>query len=305
MPATCPARNRATTGNERQSALRTKPVTPLPDTAAVPSSCRMTHQTPTPRLSATGLSGRTALITGAGLGIGRATALRFAQEGARLILCDIDADRLEETRNLVAPTGADMLIRQGDVTDEMVVEKLAMDARAFGLPDILVNNVGGGRSGRIWDLSVQDWDDTMRISLRSMFLCTRAFLPPMIAAGYGRVVCLSSGARNGTVWNALHMGACAYSTAKAGVIGFVRDLAIELGDSGVTINAVAPGPIDTELAGAFLRNIEAQGHAYSPFRTVPMRRLGTPREVADAILYLASENASYVTGTTLDVAGGR
>jgi NAD(P)-dependent dehydrogenase (short-subunit alcohol dehydrogenase family) len=251
------------------------------------------------------LTGRTALITGAGLGIGRATALRFAQEGARLILCDISADHLEETRRLIEPADADILIQQTDVTDESAVAALAHQAATFGQPDILVNNVGGGRSGRIWDLSVQDWDDTMRISLRSMFLCTRAFLPSMITAGYGRVVCLSSGARNGTVWNALHMGACAYSTAKAGVIGFVRDLAIELGDSGVTINAVAPGPIDTELAGPFLRDIEAQGHEYSPFRTVPMRRLGTAREVADAILYLASDEASYVTGTTLDVAGGR
>jgi NAD(P)-dependent dehydrogenase (short-subunit alcohol dehydrogenase family) len=145
----------------------------------------------------------------------------------------------------------------------------------------------------------------MRLSLRSMFLCTRAFLPPMIERGYGRVVCLSSGARNGTVWNALHMGACAYSTAKAGVVGFVRDLAIELGDSGVTINAIAPGPIDTELAGPFLRAMEEKGLPYSPFRTVPMGRLGSPAEVADAVLYVASDEASYVTGTTLDVAGGR
>lgn len=127
----------------------------------------------------------------------------------------------------------------------------------------------------------------------------------MIERGYGRIACLSSGARNGTVWNALHMGACAYSTAKAGVIGFVRDLAIEPGDSGVTINAVAPGPIDTELAGPFLRAMEAQTLDYRPLRTVPMHRLGTVDEVAGALLYLCSDEASYVTGTTLDVAGGR
>lgn len=263
------------------------------------------HTSSSPSALAGRLAGRTALITGAGLGIGRATALRFAEEGARLVLCDIDAANLDQTRRLIEPTGADVTVQHTDVTDEAAVATLAQTATAFGQPDILVNNVGGGRSGRIWDLSVQDWDDTMRISLRSMFLCTRAFLPPMIAAGHGRVVCLSSGARNGTVWNALHMGACAYSTAKAGVVGFVRDLAIELADSGVTINAVAPGPIDTELAGPFLRAMESDDLPYSPFRTVPMRRLGTPREVADAILYLASDDASYVTGTTLDVAGGR
>lgn len=247
------------------------------------------------------LHGRTALITGAGLGIGRACALRFAQEGARLVLVDIDAPRLAETLALLPP-GSIAEVHGVDVTDETQVLDLA---QRTGTVDILVNNVGGGRPGRIWDLSVEDWDHTMRLSLRSMFLCTRTFLPAMIERSYGRIVCLSSGARNGTVWNALHMGACAYSTAKAGVVGFVRDLAIELGDSGVTINAVAPGPIDTELAGPFLRAMEEKGLPYSPFRMVPMGRLGTSAEVADAVLYLASGESSYVTGTTLDVAGGR
>ncbi len=250
------------------------------------------------------LGGRTALVTGAGLGIGRACAIRFAQEGARLVLTDIDADRLAQTRAMIAPE-CEALLHPADVTDEAAVTTLAAAAHAFGPAEILVNKVGGGRPGRIWALSVDDWDHTMRLSLRSMFLCTRAFLPGMIERGYGRIACLSSGARNGTVWNALHMGACAYSTAKAGVIGFVRDLAIEPGDSGVTINAVAPGPIDTELAGPFLRAMEAQALDYSPFRTVPMRRLGTADEVAGALLYLCSDEASYVTGTTLDVAGGR
>jgi len=256
--------------------------------------------TPAPRLA-----GRTALITGAGLGIGRACAVRFAQEGAALVLTDIDADRLAETRAMIEGPGERIRAHVADVTDEAAVAALALEAAAFAPVDILVNNVGGGRPGRIWDLSVDDWDHTMRLSLRSMFLCTRALLPGMIERGYGRIACMSSGARNGTVWNALHMGACAYSTAKAGVIGFVRDLAIELADSGVTINAVAPGPIDTELAGPFLRAMEEQGLPYSPFRQVPMRRLGTPREVADAALYLCSQESGYVTGTTLDVAGGR
>jgi len=249
------------------------------------------------------LAGQLALITGAGLGIGRATALRFAEEGARLVLADRDSDRLAETAALL--TGHEVLAVAADVADEADVARLFAAAEAFGTLDILVNNVGGGRSGRIWDLSVADWDHTMQVSLRSMFLCTRAAVPGMIARGRGRIVCLSSGARNGTVWNAFHFGACAYSTAKAGVIGFVRDLAIELADHGITINAVAPGPIDTELAGPMLRAMHDDGLEYSPLRMVPMHRLGTPREVADAILFLSSSESSYITGTTLDVAGGR
>ena len=255
-------------------------------------------------LSGARLAGRTALITGAGLGIGRATAICFARQGARLILTDIDGDRLSETIAMLAP-GSDALKVRADVTDESAVADLFATIAKTGPLDILVNNVGGGRPGRIWDLTLEDWEATMRLSLGSMFLCTRSALPGMIERGYGRVICLSSGARNGTVWNALHMGACAYSTAKAGVIGFVRDLAIELADSGVTINAVAPGPIDTELAGPFLRSMDQANLPYAPERIVPMGRLGTASEVADAILYLASCEASYVTGSTLDVAGGR
>ena len=252
------------------------------------------------------LHGEVALVTGAGLGIGRATALRFAEEGARLVLADRDAARLDETLSLLGRQGVrDVLAVVADVTDESQVAGLFVRAEVFGPVGLCVNNVGGGRPGRIWDLSVADWDHTMVLSLRSMFLCTRAAVPAMMARRRGRIVCLSSGARNGTVWNAFHVGASAYATAKAGVIGFVRDLAIELADHGITINAVAPGPIDTELAGPLLRRMHDDGLEYSPLRMVPMHRLGTPREVADAILFLASSEASYVTGTTLDVAGGR
>lgn len=251
------------------------------------------------------LAGRVAVVTGAGLGIGKATALRFAEEGARLVLAERDAGRLGEVAEAATALGADILPVSCDVTDEADVARLARAAVEFGPVSILVNNVGGGRSGRITDLSVADWDHTMALSLRSMFLCTRAFVPSMKAVGKGRIVCLSSGARNGTVWNAFHVGASAYSTAKAGVTGFVRALAIELADDGITINAVAPGPIDTELAGPFLRKMHDDGLEYSPIRMTPMHRLGTAREVADAVLFLASDEASYITGTTLDVTGGR
>jgi len=245
------------------------------------------------------------MVTGAGFGIGRATALRLAQEGAALVLAEKDEARLAETAALLVAMGAEHRAIPCDVTDETSVAALFAQTAAWRPLDILVNNVGGGRAGRIQDLSVADWDHTMALSLRSMFLCTRAAVPAMTARGYGRIVCLSSGARNGTVWNAFYTGAAPYSTAKAGVIGFVRALAIELADSGIAINAVAPGPIDTELAGPYLRAMDEQGLEYAPSRMVPMHRLGTAQEVADAVLFLASDEASYITGTTLDVAGGR
>lgn len=251
------------------------------------------------------LAGRTAVITGAGLGIGRAAVMRFAREGARLVMAERDEARLAAAADEVRALGALALPIACDVTDEAQVAALAVAAEEFGPVDILVNNVGGGRGARITELSLSDWEATMVLSLRSMFLCTRAFVPIMQAQQYGRIVCLSSGARNGSVWNAFHVGASAYSTAKAGVTGFVRALAIELADDGITINAVAPGPIDTELAGPYLRKMHDAGQEYSPIRMTPLHRLGTPREVADAILFLASDESSYVTGTTLDVTGGR
>jgi len=251
------------------------------------------------------LAGRVAVVTGAGLGIGKATALRLAEEGAQVVLAERDEQRLAEVDALLRHAGRPSLAVACDVTDERSVADLAQAAAALGPVSILVNNVGGGRSGRITDLSVADWDHTMTLSLRSMFLCTRAFVPGMREQGYGRIVCLSSGARNGTVWNAFHVGASAYSTAKAGVTGFVRALAIELADDGITINAVAPGPIDTELAGPYLRKMHEDGLEYSPIRMTPLHRLGTAREVADAVLFLSSDEASYITGTTLDVTGGR
>lgn len=252
------------------------------------------------------LDGKVAVITGAGMGIGRAIALRFAEEGARLALIDLDAAALAAILTDVAALGCTAIGQPGDATEEAAAAALTEQAiAAFGQVDIVVNNVGGGRSGRIWDLSVADWDHTMRLSLRSAFLFTRATVPHMIARNYGRVICLSSGARNGTVWNAFHVGACAYATAKAGIHGFIRDLSIELADHGITVNAVAPGPIDTELAGPYLRKMDADKLEYAPSRMTPLHRLGTPREVADAVLFLASDEASYITGVTLDVTGGR
>jgi 3-oxoacyl-[acyl-carrier protein] reductase len=152
-------------------------------------------------------------------------------------------------------------------------------------------------------MRVEDWDFVLRLNLRSTFLCTRAAVPHMIRQKHGRIVCMSSGAREGTPWTAYYQGGSAYSAAKAGVHGFVRDVALELAEHRINVNAVAPGPIDTERFGPGLRRLN-ETVEYSPNHMTPLRRLGEPFEVAHAVLFLASDEASYVTGALYFVDGG-
>ncbi len=193
----------------------------------------------------------------------------------------------------------------GDITEEEPAAALIEAAiEHFGQIDILVNNVGGSRNAKIWDMPVEDWDHTIKLNLRGTFLCTRAAVPHMMRRKRGKIICLSSGAREGTPWTAYYQGGSAYSACKAGVHGFMRDLALELAEFNINVNCVAPGPIDTEKAGANLRKMN-ETVDFSPNRMTPLGRLGLPVEVANAVLFLASDEASYVSGHTLAVAGGR
>lgn len=250
------------------------------------------------------LHDKVCVITGAAQGIGEAVAKRFSEEAAKLVLLDLDAGRLTKTAAALRSNSRAVTEIACDVTDEASVDKaFAAIVAEHGRIDVLVNNVGGARNAKLWDMSVEQWDFTIRLNLRSAFLCTRAAIRTMMKQRSGAIVCLSSGSREGTPWTAQHSGGAAYATSKAGIHGFIRDAALELSEHGIRINAVAPGPIATERnVGLFepMRNSDT-----SPWKLVPMRRIGEPREVADAILYLASDEASYITGTTLNVAGGR
>ena len=164
--------------------------------------------------------------------------------------------------------------------------------------------MGGSRNAKIWEMSIEDWDYTLRLNLRGTFLCTRFAAPHMMARKSGGIVCLSSGSREGTPWTALSTGGAAYSVSKAGVHGFIRDVAIELAEYNIRVNAVAPGPIDTERVGPLLRNLE-DNMTLGPMTLTPMGRLGLPEEIANAILFLLSDEASYITGHTMAVTGGR
>jgi NAD(P)-dependent dehydrogenase (short-subunit alcohol dehydrogenase family) len=255
----------------------------------------------TPRMDR--MKDKVVVVTGAAHGIGAAIAQRFADEGAVLALLDLDGAQLAETAKRLP--GAQPLTIAADATDEAAVEDaFARIAAAHGRIDVLVNNVGGSRNQKLWEMTAEAWDFTIRLNLRSAFLCTRAALRLMMRQGAGTIVCMSSGAREGTPWTAHHVGGAAYSAAKAGIHGFIRDAAMELAEFGIRINAVAPGPVETERTARMFAELRETSD-YSPHRLVPMRRIGQPREIADAVLFLASDEASYVTGTTLSVAGGR
>jgi NAD(P)-dependent dehydrogenase (short-subunit alcohol dehydrogenase family) len=250
------------------------------------------------------MQNKIAVITGAAQGIGAAIAAKFAEEGATLVLLDIDAERLRLTAARIAQAAPDPAWLLADVTEEAEVEDaFARIAAEHGRVDVLVNNVGGSRNAKLWEMTADQWDFTIRLNLRSAFLCTRAASRLMMRQRNGAIVCMSSGAREGTPWTAHSTGGAAYSAAKAGIHGFIRDAAMELAEFGIRINAVAPGPIETERTMTAFDVLRESDH--SPWKLVPMARIGQPREIADAVLYLASNEASYITGTTLNVAGGR
>jgi len=254
------------------------------------------------------VAGKIALVTGAANGIGRAIAERLAEEGATLVLVDIDTDGLAETERSIkagrAGSNQPPTVVVADVTEEAPVKALFRQViDSHGRLDILVNDVGGGTSGRIWEATLEDWDHIIKLNLRSAFLCTREAAAHMRGRRSGCIVNLSSGAREGTPWTAYYIGNSAYSAAKAGIHGLTRGVALELAEYGVRVNAVAPGPIETERTGPGFRKIDQL--EYGPIRATPLRRIGLPQDIANAVLYLASDEANYITGTTLAVAGGR
>ena len=248
---------------------------------------------------------RVAVVTGAGNGIGQAIALRLAEEGAIVVGGDVDGPALDRTVDRVLSSGGTAVGVIGDLTQAPSAHAL-VDAAVtrYGRVEILVNNVGGGRPGRIWELPEETWDGVLTLNLRAMFLCTRAAAPIMMRQRYGKIVSISSGAREGTPWSAYYEDAAPYSTAKAGVHGLTRDVALELAEYGINVNAVAPGPVDTERIGPNLQRMN-ETLEYSPNKMTPLRRLAQPVEIAHAVLFLASDEAAYITGHTLPVNGGR
>ncbi len=240
--------------------------------------------------------GRVAIVTGGGRGLGREIAIRLAAEGADLAISYRSNDSAaEQTAEGVRQAGVRCELYKGDVSSPGDVEALFKGVSdAFGRVDILINNAGITRDNLIVRMKEEEFDEVLRTNLKGTYLCTRAALRPMVRARWGRIVNVSSVV--GLVGNA---GQANYAASKAGIIGFTKSVAREVAQRGITVNAVAPGYVETELTGSLPEKVKDQIRGQ-----VPAGRFGEPEEVAEVVAFLVGEAAGYVSGQTIAVDGG-
>ncbi len=240
--------------------------------------------------------GKTVVVTGGGRGIGRAVAVAFAREGANVVINYAGReDAANETKALCEQTGAKAICVKGDVSKEEDCKRLFEETRAtFGEVSILVNNAGITRDKLLIGLSEEDFMSVLEVNLKGTYLCTKLAVKDMMKKRCGRIINLSSVV--GVHGNA---GQSNYAASKAGVIGFTKSVAKEFASRGITVNAVAPGMIETDMTDAIP---EAMHEAM--LQQIPLKRIGNPEDIANGVLFLASEEASYITGQVLTIDGG-
>ena len=240
------------------------------------------------------LSNRVAIVTGSGQGIGRAIALKLAEVGATVVVNDVN-ESVEDLASEIKAMNRQSLAILADVSSSPDVTKLVEETIAtYGKVDILVNNAGIARDQLVLRMSDEDWDKVLDVNLKSVFLCSRAVLRHMIKQRWGRIISIASIV--GVVGN---KGQANYASAKAGIIGFTRTVAKEVASRGITANAIAPGFIDTEMTQRLSEDWKQELRGY-----IPLGYFGSPRDVAEAVAFLASEEARYITGQVLSVDGG-
>ena len=241
------------------------------------------------------LSGKVALITGAGRGIGKAITLKLALQGAITVVNDISLSNAQVVVDEIKALGRNGLAIAADVSSAVDVARMVEAAiAAYGHIDILVNNAGITRDQLLLRMTDSEWDDVLNIDLRSVFLCTRAVLKHMLKERKGRIVSIASIV--GLMGNA---GQANYAAAKAGIVGFTRSVAKEVASRGITANAVAPGFIETDMTAKL-----SEKQKQDLMSRIPLGYLGTPQDVAEVVAFRASEEARYITGQVITIDGG-
>ncbi|RQR29792.1 SDR family NAD(P)-dependent oxidoreductase [Burkholderia sp. Bp9143] len=244
-----------------------------------------------------GLTGKVAIVTGSARGLGAATARRLALEGASVVITDINAELAQATAKALQDDGLAAHCIVGDITREADVQRLVdQTIEHFGGVHILVNNAGAPRDKYLVKMSEDDWDFVMNVMLKGAFLAARAVMPHFIEQGWGRLINISSRAYLGNPTQAN------YSAAKAGLIGMAKALSMEEGRYGITANCVAPGFMETEMVQALPTYETIKERAVA---AQPIKRVGRPDDIADAVAFLASERAGFISGEVLHVTGGR
>jgi len=242
------------------------------------------------------IDGKVAIVTGGAQGIGQGICLRLAEEGARTAIFDVNLDEARKTAQEIDPSGGKVIALKVDVTRSVELEDAVKQVISeFGKVDILVNNAGISLVSKLADMTEDIWDRVHNVNLKAVFLCSRAVVPHMKEHKYGKIVNIASilALRGGTYY--AHYGA-----SKAGVVGLTQGMAVELGPHNINVNAVGPGVIDTPMAD----------HDVAPElrqrlqKRIPLRRIGVPEDIANAVVFLASDEASYITGQCLYVCGG-
>jgi 3-oxoacyl-[acyl-carrier protein] reductase len=241
------------------------------------------------------LRGKVAVVTGAGQGIGRGIAVKLAERGADVIVSDINAQTARQTAKEVNALGGRTLAVEVDVAQRSQVENMVTNVvTEFGKIDILVNNAGIARSATLLKLTDEAWDEVLDVNLKGIFYTTQAVAPHMIDARYGKIINISSiYARTGAV------GDSNYVASKAGIVGFTKSVARELARHNINVNAILPGMVDTPL----LQGIPDE-YLRPMIKEIPLRRVGTPEDIGHVAAFLASDEASYITGAAIEVTGG-
>ena len=251
------------------------------------------------------LNGKIAVVTGSGRGLGRAIAVTLAEEGTRTVVSDLDREAMETTADEIRKLGQDVLAVQADVSKPDQVERMIQKAvDTFGRVDILVNNAGGAlhTPHKIEQVTEEHWDRVVDVNLKGAFFCTQAVVARMREQGSGgKIVNISALAAKSYAT----LAGVQYTAAKAGIGGLTRQLARELGPDGINVNAVAPTVMLTGERVQGLWEAKSEEERKRVIQSIPLRRLADPREIARVVVFLASEDSSYVTGVTLDVNGGR